>query len=123
MMRSKASSVMRRGGPSPPPPMPTLFCRKSIRPQASTQAEANARQSAALVQSPATHSKEPPSSAISLPVSRAESMSRSASSTRAPSRANRSAAARPVPTVSPGDCPAPTTIPTFPSSLIAGVSL
>ena len=49
----------------------------------------------------------------------AEPMSRSASITFAPSRANTSAAARPVPTVSPGDCPAPTTIPTLPSSLLS----
>jgi len=103
--------------------MPTLFCRKSIRPHASTQAEANPRQSPALVQSPATVSHTPPSSEISLAVSRAESMSRSASITRAPSRASSSEAARPVPMVSPGDCPAPTTIPTFPSSLILGLSL
>src|SRR5947209_5982656 len=49
-------------------------------------------------------------------VSRAESMSRSTSSTFAPSLANTIAAARPVPTVSPGDCPAPTTIPALPAS-------
>ena len=44
---SKASSVS-FSGPASPVPMPTLFWRKSIRPQASMQAAANAWQSAAL---------------------------------------------------------------------------
>src|SRR5690349_8699325 len=88
-----------------------------MRPNASTHAAANASQSAALVQSPLTHSAVPPSPAIISAVSPAEPTSRSTSSTLAPSRANASDAARPVPTVSPRDCPAPTTIPTFPSSL------
>src|SRR5271165_962801 len=46
-------------------------------------------------------------------------MSRSTSSSFAPSLANTIAAARPVPTVSPGDCPARTTLPTIPSSRTA----
>ena len=40
----------------------------------------------------------------------------STATTRAPSRAKRIAVARPLPTVSPGVCPAPMTTAIFPSS-------
>src|SRR5262249_30816616 len=48
-------------------------------------------------------------------------MLRSTSRTFAPSRAKRMAAARPLPMVSPGVCPAPTTIPTLFVSLIVSL--
>src|SRR3954451_4468144 len=50
-------------------------------------------------------------------VSSAELRSRSTTRTRAPSRANSNAVARPLPIVSPGVCPPPTTTAVFPSSL------
>ena len=48
--------------------------------------------------------------------SAAESSRRSTQSTVAPSRANRMAVARPLPMVSPGVCPAPTTTAVLPAS-------
>src|SRR6202050_1638075 len=64
------------------------------------------------------HLAVPPSLAIIAAVSSADLRSRSTSRTLAPSRASRIAAARPLPMVSPGVCPAPTTIPTLSFILI-----
>ena len=63
----------------------------------------------------------PPSARIIAAVSSTDSIERSAATTRAPSRAKRMAAARPLPNPSPGLCPAPKTTATFPSSLNRGV--
>ena len=82
--------------------MPTLLWRMSIRPYSFTHAAAMASQLDALVMSASKQKHSPPSSRISFSVSLAESRSRSTSITRAPSRANRMAVARPFPIVSPG---------------------
>src|ERR1700689_4520058 len=55
-------------------------------------------------------------------VSSARRRSLSTRITLAPSRANSTAAARPLPMVSPGVCPAPTTMPTLSCNLTAAAS-
>ena len=62
----------------------------------------------------------PPSARTASAVAAAASGSRSTARIRAPSRANRSATAPPLPTVPPGRWPAPTTSAVFPSSLTPG---
>src|SRR5437867_5896321 len=117
MIRCQFSSL-RCVGPASPMPIPTLLCRMSIRPSCDRPASTIATQSTCAA-SASNHDAVPPSPAIIDCGCRAASRSRSTSSTLAPSRANRIAVARPFPIVSPGVCPAPTMIATFPSSLTA----
>src|SRR5437879_10044265 len=65
--------------------------------------------------SAASDEATPPSSTICATVSSARSAIRSTQSTLAPSRANSTAMARPLPMVSPGVWPAPTTTAVLPS--------
>ena len=116
MIRCQFSSL-RCVGPASPIPIPTLLCRISIRPNCDRHASTIASQSASRAASASNATAVPPSPSIIACVSRADSRSRSTRNTRAPSRANSIAVARPFPIVSPGVCPAPTTIATFPSSL------
>ena len=122
MIRCQFSSL-RCVGPASPMPIPTLLCRMSIRPNCDRHASTIATQSTSRAASASNDDAVPPSPAIIDCVCRADSRSRSTSSTFAPSRANRIAVARPFPIVSPGVCPAPTTIATFPSSLTARTPL
>ena len=71
---------------------------------------------ASSVMSAAWPTASPPSSRIIATVSSADSRSRSTTRTRAPSRAKRIDVARPLPMVSPGVCPPPTTTATRPAS-------
>ncbi len=116
MICCQASSV-RCVGPASPPPMPTLLCSTSIRPYSLVHPRTSASQSRSCVTSASKAAAAPPSSSIIAFVSRADCRFRSTRRTLAPSRANRSAVARPLPIVSPGVCPAPTTIATLSWSL------
>src|SRR4051794_8782343 len=110
MIRSHAASSARCAGPSPPPPMPTLLTRMSSRGQRAFAAAITAAQSSLRDTSARSAAAWPPSALIIATVSSARSSSRSTQRTSAPSRANRIAIARPLPIVSPGVCPAPTTM-------------
>src|SRR5262249_45521379 len=114
-MRSQSSS-RRCTGPESPAPIPTLLCNTSIRPNRSRHASVIARQPSRRDTSATAIPLWPPSETTCAWVSRADDSSRSTIKTRAPSRANSNAVARPLPIVSPGVCPAPVTIATFPSS-------
>ncbi len=93
--------------------MPTLLWSTSTRSNRPTQSAIAASTAASSVTSAANAAATPPSATMRSTVSAADVRSRSTASTRAPSRANRSAVARPLPMVSPGVCPAPTTIATL----------
>src|SRR5258707_911844 len=107
-MRSNACSSARCAGPSPPPPIPTLLTRISIRPQRDLASATTAAQSASRETSARNGAALPPSLAIMATVSIAVARSRPTHRTCAPSRANSTAMARPLPMVSPADWPAPT---------------
>ena len=92
--------------------IPALFSSTSSRPYLSTAARTIASASALSVTSPLAVAASPPPSPIFAAVSSALDSLRSATTTRAPSRANASADARPIPD------PPPVTRATFPSSLI-----
>src|SRR4051812_17367139 len=115
--RSQSSSASSTGPPTTP--MPTLLCSTSMRPYAAMQASAMRAHSSARVTFAVTAVALPPSASIARLVSSAASLLRSTTSTDAPSRANRIAVALPLPMVSPGVWPPPTTIATLPFSLSA----
>src|ERR1700749_3022908 len=109
--RSNASSVMESSSASPPARLtPTLLCNTSIRPQRFIASSTIALMSASFVTSALQAAAVPCFSSIRSTVSCAEARSRSTHNTLAPSRANVSAVARPLPMPSPGLCPAPTTM-------------
>ena len=116
MICSQASSSIHSAQPSPVA-MPTLLWTTSSPPNRSTAVDTKRRQSSSALTSPSATTASPPSPAIASRVASAESLSRSTSTRRAPSRENRIAVARPLPISSPGVCPAPVTIATFPSNL------
>ena len=93
----------------------TLFMSTSSLPYRWTAASTIARQSSELDTSASNTDASPPSSAMMADVSSARPASRSTSSTRAPSRANSTDVALPVPYPGPLE-PAPVTIATLPSS-------
>src|SRR5260221_2873906 len=109
--RSKASSVISRGEASPPAMLtPTLLCRMSTRPQRFCAAATASASVCSLVTSASNATQSPPSPATSWAVSVADARLRSTARILAPSRAKRSAVARPLPMPSPGLWPAPTTM-------------
>src|SRR5260221_1179191 len=109
--RSKASSVISRGEASPPAMLtPTLLCRMSTRPQRFCAAAMASASVCSLVTSASNATQSPPSPATSWAVSVADARLRSTARILAPSRAKRSAVARPLPMPSPGLWPAPTTM-------------
>src|SRR5579875_3229117 len=95
----------------PRPPMPTLLSRQSSRPKRSSAAATIARQCSSSATKAAA---VPPSAAIIATVPSAAARSISTTSTLAPARASRIAAARPLPIPSPG-APPPATIATLPA--------
>src|SRR6478752_5487970 len=95
-------------------PMPTLLSRKSSRPQRSTAASTSRLHSASTVTSQANAAALPPWASIISTVRPASPGSRSATTTLAPARASKIAAARPLPTPSPA-APPPLTIATLPA--------
>src|SRR5437764_4338547 len=116
-LRTKASTVSSVAGASPSARLaPTLLCRMSSRPRRSWATATSRRTASSSVTSASTAHARPPSFAIRSTVSWAESRRRSATTTRAPSRASTSAVARPLPNVPPGVCPPPTTIAVLPST-------
>src|SRR5262245_8186040 len=86
------------------PPMPTLLTRMSSRPQRATVCRTAAAQSSGFVTSASTTMASPPSSAIIREVASTQSFTGSMRVTRAPCRASRTEAARPLPmpSVRPG---------------------
>ena len=98
----------------PRPPIPTLLSRQSSRPNRSTAAATIALACWSSVTSATKAAAVPPSSAIIATVRSARLSSRSTTSTRAPARASRIAAARPLPMPS-SSAPPPVTIATLPS--------
>src|SRR5579883_603256 len=112
--RSNASSVILSSSASPPASdTPTLLCRMSMRPQRACVSAAIALRSAFLVTSALKATAVPWLAPIMSTVSCADLRSRSTQTTLAPSRAKVRAVARPLPTPSPGLCPAPTTMATL----------
>ena len=83
-----------------------------MRPKCAMQASTAALTAASSVTSAATDTASPPSARMIAAVSSAASRLRSTARIFAPSRANNTAVARPLPMaeVVPGACPAPTTI-------------
>src|ERR1700761_4603193 len=111
MQRSSASSLISSSSASPPDRLtPTLLCRISTRPQRLCASSTIALSSAFLVTSALNATAMPSLAAIMSAVSCAEARLWSTHKTLAPSRAKVSAVARPLPTPSPGDWPAPTTM-------------
>src|ERR1700761_9535927 len=111
MQRSSASSEMSSSSASPPDRLtPTLLCRISTRPQRLCASSTIALSSAFLVTSALNATAMPSLAAIMSAVSCADARLWSTHKTLAPSRAKVSAVARPLPTPSPGDWPAPTTM-------------
>src|SRR5262245_13389376 len=116
-LRSNASSVSRSAGASPSAmEAPTLLCRTSIRPSLERTVSNRLVKSSSLVASAWNGVAAPDSASINEQVAVAEARSRSTHTTCAPSRASRMAVARPLPMVSPGVWPAPTTIAIFPAT-------
>ena len=113
MTKSQSSSLT--SSTEPRREMPTLLSSTSRRPHRSTAASTIRRQSSALMTLASNTSASPPSSRIMARVSSARACTLSTKRTLAPSRANRTAAALPLPTPGPLE-PAPVTIATFPSS-------
>src|SRR5262245_4237079 len=88
-------------------------------PKRSSAAVTSRAAAASLVMSVSNAHASPPSSLIIFTVVSAEPRSRSATHTRAPSRASTTAVARPLPIVCPGVWPPPTTIAALPSTRLA----
>jgi hypothetical protein len=95
--------------------MPTLLTKMSTRPKCATAAATTRRQSASEVTSAGKTSDSPPSASIISLVRTAHGSLASISTTRAPARANRIEAARPLPIPSARD-PAPVTMATLGAS-------
>ena len=106
-VRSQSSSVISRMPPGIS--MPTLLCRMSIRPSSRMHSRAMRSQSDPTLTSARNVKHDPPSPSMRRRVSSAASRFRSTTMTRAPSRANSTAAALPLPTPGPID-PPPVTI-------------
>src|SRR5947209_6775984 len=111
MIRSHSSSSYSAVGAAFLGSMPALLNAKSSRPKASTVLSRAAFTSAARVTSHRTATARPPCSSIMRAVSWLPCSDMSAATTLAPSRANASAAARPMPLA------APVTNATFPPKL------
>jgi hypothetical protein len=94
--------------------MPTLLSRKSSLPKRSSAASIIARHCASSVTSAHHGAALPPSAAIIATVRSASARSRSTTSTFVPERANKIAAARPLPIPSPA-APAPVTMAALPA--------
>src|SRR5713101_2601879 len=92
----------------------------SIRPQRFFASAIIAAIADSLVTSASKAKQSPPACRTSAAVSSASPSSRSTDMTFAPSCANRSAVARPLPMPVPGPCPAPTMIAVFDSSRMSG---
>jgi len=99
----------------PRPPIPTLLSRMSSRPHRRTASSTMAPALSARVTSASNTAASPPPCSIMVSVASAAARLTSTRRTLAPSRANRTAAARPLPMPAARD-PAPVTIATFPSS-------
>ncbi len=124
MTRSNASVVISVTSASPPATLiPTLLCSTSTLPHRFMHSPTAAWMLVSSVTSACQARASPPSRRMRPAVSSAETGSRSTASTRAPSRANRSAVARPLPMAVPGVCPAPMTIAVLPSSRMAFLRL
>ena len=115
---SQTSSAISTGPPAAEPP--TLLTRTSMRPNSRRQASTARATEAASVTSHSAVAKRPPSSRMRSAVSSMDAGFRSTPKTSAPSCANRTAAARPLPQPAPTD-PAPVIIATLPWSLPAMV--
>ena len=100
MTDSNCSSLCSANG-CIPPGMPALLNAQSRRPWRSVASATSATTSSRRVTSVASHAASPPASETSLAVSASASSARSPSTTFAPSRANVSAEARPIPPAAP----------------------
>src|SRR5260370_23618855 len=112
MMRRQSSTAVSMTLPRPP--IPTLLSSRSSRPNCPTAASTRARHCRSSATSATKAAALPPSCSIIETVCSAASRRISTTSTQAPARASRIAAARPLPIPSSG-APPPVTIATLPA--------